>query len=139
MIDTKVYTFIQDHHVLSLCTCKENEPYCASCFYAFEKENFCFIFASDTKTKHIQNILENPNIAGNIHLETKEVGKIQGLQFQGICKEATKTETSLYYQTYPFARALLPKLWSLHVKHLKFTDNRLGFGKKLEYDLSNSF
>lgn len=139
MIDTKVYTFIQDHHVLNLCTCKDNEPYCASCFYAFEKEHFCFIFASNTKTKHIQNILENPNIAGNIHLETKEVGKIQGLQFQGICQEATKKEQAFYYKKYPFARALLTKLWSLRIKHIKFTDNRLGFGKKLQYDIDNNF
>jgi uncharacterized protein len=136
MIDEKIYSFIKKHHVLTLCTCKDNLPHCSSCFYAFDEEKFIFIFASDKKTTHIQNALQNPICAANIHLETKEVGKIQGLQIRGILKKATKKESLFYLKIYPFALALKPKLWSLHVEYLKFTDNKLGFGKKLEYEFA---
>jgi hypothetical protein len=136
MIDKKVYSFVKKHHVLSLCTCKDDVPHCSSCFYAFNEDKFIFIFASDEKTLHMQNALQNPICSANIHLETKEVGKLQGLQIRGKLKKATKEESMLYLKTYPFSLALKPKLWSLHVEYLKFTDNRLGFGKKLEYDLS---
>lgn len=136
MIDTKIFKFLDEHHVLNLATCRDNKPYCANCFYAFDKENFRFIIASDTKTNHIREALQNPQISGTIYLETKEIGKIQGLQFTGNLKSPTKEEKTLYFKTYPYALAMRPKLWSLHVEYLKFTDNRLGFGGKLEYNLT---
>ena len=61
------------------------------------------------------------------------IGKIRGLQFSGIVKKSTTIEKALYLKTFPYALALNPTLWTLHVEHLKFTDNRLGFGKKLIY------
>lgn len=135
MIDTKVYEFLSEHHLLTLATCKDDLPYCANCFYAFEEKSFRFIISSDEKTKHMDCALHNPNIAGTIALETKEVGKIRGIQFTGIMKKATTKEKALYLKTYPFALAMNPTLWSLHVNYIKYTDNRLGFGKKLEYTL----
>lgn len=137
MIDEKIVTFLREHHLLTLATCKENVPYCANCFYAFIEESFRFIIASDESTKHMQFAKENPNISGTIALETKEIGKIQGLQFCGIMEKATMGEKAHYLKTYPYAIALNPTLWSLHVKYIKFTDNRLGFGKKLEYNLED--
>ena len=83
----------------------------------------------------MQNLLKNPNFSATIALETKEVGKIQGLQLRGIVKKASSREKTLYFKTYPYAIALKPTLWSLHVEYLKFTDNRLGFGHKLELNL----
>jgi uncharacterized protein YhbP (UPF0306 family) len=136
MIDSKIITFIGEHHVLNLATCKDSVPYCANCFYAFDAENFRFIIASDTKTNHIRFALQNPYIAGTIYLETKEVGKIQGLQFTGQLKSPTAEEKKLYFKTYPFALAMMPKLWSLHIEYIKFTDNRLGFGGKIEHKFS---
>lgn len=130
---TKLIEFIQEHHLLSLCTCKDNIPHSASCFYAFFEEKMRFIVASDEKTKHMQNLLENHHFAGTIALETKEVGKIRGIQFNGVMKKTTLKEKTLYLKKYPFAVALNPTLWSLHVEYIKFTDNRLGFGKKKEF------
>jgi len=130
-----VVEFIESHHLLSLCTCRDNEPWSASCFYAFDKKNFKFIISSDKKTKHLQNLLKNPKFSATIALETKEIGKIQGVQISGVFKQATLSEKALYLKNYPFALALNPTLWSLHVKQIKYTDNRLGFGKKLEFEL----
>lgn len=125
--------FIDKHHVLTLATCCDELPWIASCFYVFDKKNLCFIIAGDKKTRHLQEALKNPQIAGNIHLETKEVGKISGLQFSGVLQKATKEDKLLYLKTYPYALALNPALWSLRVHYMKLTDNKLGFGKKLEF------
>jgi len=125
--------FIDEHHLLCISTCNDNLPYSANCFYAFDKDNIRFVIASDKKTEHIKNSKLNPNFSAVIALETKEVGKIRGIQFRGIIKKANVKEKALYLKTYPYALALNPTLWSLHVEYIKFTDNRLGFGKKKIY------
>jgi len=127
----KILAFIKEHHLLSLSTCKDNLPHCANCFYAFDKDKFNFIIASDTSTRHIKELLINSNFSATIALETTEIGKIRGLQLNGILQKVTTIEKALYIKTFPYAIALNPTLWTLHVKELKFTDNRLGFGKKL--------
>jgi len=38
-----------------------------------------------------------------------------------------------YLKRFPFALALKLDLWILHIDYIKMTDNRLGFGKKLEW------
>jgi len=129
----RLVEFIKEHHLLCLCTCKGNLPYSASCYYAFFESDMRFIIASDEKTQHMRNLKENPSFSGTIALETDEIGKIRGIQFRGIIKPATPKEKALYLKTYPYALALNPTLWSLHVEYIKFTDNRLGFGKKKEY------
>ena len=136
MIDKRVIEFIKEHHLLTLATCKENKPYCANCFYAYDIKKSRFIIASSEETKHIKDIHVNNSIAGTISLETNKVGLIRGIQFTGIIKKAKTKEKALYLKTFPFALALNPTLWSLHVDYIKFTDNRLGFGKKLEFKLS---
>ena len=130
---TKLIEFIKEHHLLCLCTCKDDLPYSASCFYAFYEKKTRFIIASDEKTQHMQNLKENPNYSGVISLETNEIGKIRGIQFRGTIKKADTKEKALYLKTYPYAAALNPTLWSLHVEYIKFIDNRLGFGKKKIY------
>ncbi|MDR1976341.1 MAG: pyridoxamine 5'-phosphate oxidase family protein [Campylobacteraceae bacterium] len=123
--------FIKKHHVLNLCTCVDNTSWSSSCFYAFDGS--VFIFASDNKTRHMQNIAKNPSISGTIALETKEVGLIQGIQFEGVVKKASAVAKKCYFKTYPFSRALFPTLWEIEITYAKLTDNRLGFGKKLEF------
>ncbi len=129
----KILEFIKKHHLLSISTCKDNLPHSANCFYAFSKSEFRFIIASDTSSRHIKELHVNPNFSATIALETTVIGKIRGLQFSGIVKKSTTIEKALYIKTFPYALALNPTLWTLHVEHLKFTDNRLGFGKKLIY------
>jgi len=128
-----IIEFIKEHHLLSLSTCKDDTPHSASCFYAFDKDKFVFIIASSESTRHIKELHVNPNYSATIALETKKIGKIQGLQFSGTIKKATFLEKALYLKIFPYAVALKPTLWVLHVNNLKFTDNRLKFGKKLVF------
>lgn len=126
----KIVAFLQKHHTLSLCTCRDN--LCSSCtlFYAYDEEENIFIVASQEKTEHIQNVLQNSFVSGTVYLETEIVGKIQGVQFKGKMFP-WKDEKRVYLKRFPYALAMNPTLWKIEIDFLKFTDNRLGFGKKL--------
>ncbi|MCK9491666.1 MAG: pyridoxamine 5'-phosphate oxidase family protein [Sulfurimonas sp.] len=126
----KIESFIDKHHVLSLATSDGDELSVCSLFYVYEDQ--CFVVASSDDTTHIKHILKNQKVAGNILLETKEVGKIQGVQFQGsFTMLEDKNLKKLYFKKFPYAIAMRAKLWEIKVSYFKLTDNRLGFGKKI--------
>ena len=128
----KFNTFIQQHHVMSLATHSQNELSVCSLFYVYDEKTKVFVVASSEDTTHITQVKDNAKVAGNILLETKEIGKIQGLQFQGIFLELQDINLKkLYFKAFPYALALAPKLWKIEISSFKLTDNRLGFGKKL--------
>ena len=128
----KIAFFINEHHVLSLATTDGKELSACSLFYSYIKEELAFIVASSDNTTHIQHIKKNNTIAGNILLETKSVSKIQGLQFRGEMSVLEDLELSnAYFNDFPHAKLMHPKLWKIKVNYFKMTDNRLGFGKKI--------
>ena len=135
MIDKRIIDFIKAHHLLTLATTKDNIPYCANCFYVFDEKNNSLIFSSDNKTKHAQDFIANPNVAGSIALETKEVSKIQGVQLLGTILELKEEELKItkkqYLKAFPYARLMKLHLWAMQLTFIKMTHNQLGFGKKL--------
>jgi uncharacterized protein YhbP (UPF0306 family) len=135
-MNNKIVDFIEEHHVLTLATSKDNIPYCANCFYTYSPKYNALIFSSDLKTKHIQDVLQNNTVAGSIVLETKTIGKIQGIQLQGVLRQAIndvekKEINKKYLKRFPYAILKETELWLLELSFIKMTDNRLGFGKKL--------
>jgi uncharacterized protein len=133
--DNRILKFIEEHHVLTLATSNNNEPYCATCFYVFNNKRNSFIITSDDDTKHIKDIMKQNRIAGAIALETSMIGKIRGIQFTGIVKklrgEEQKAAKIDYISKFPIAMLKKTTLWEIEVDFIKMTDNRLGFGKKL--------
>ncbi len=133
---TKIQNFIDTHHVLSLATSNQEELSVCSLFYAYDKSNQIFVVASSEETTHIQHVLHNTQVAGTIVLETKQIGKIQGLQFRG---KFTPLEgrglSKIYFKAFPTALVMKPKLWQIQVEYFKMTDNTLGFGKKIIWEL----
>jgi uncharacterized protein YhbP (UPF0306 family) len=130
-----IEAFIAKHHILTLATCKDNIPQCATLFFAYNSDEVAFIVASDEKTEHIQNVFENNFVAGSIALETKSVGKIEGIQFKAkMSISDTKEDKKLYFKTFAYAMAMNPTLWKIKLLNIKLTDNRLGFGTKLTWN-----
>ena len=83
-IDKKIERFIAKHHVLTLATATpDGEPYCCNCFFACDKASAAFIFTSDASTHHAEMMQTNPRVAASVVLETRTVGKVQGLQITG--------------------------------------------------------
>lgn len=134
-LDEKILGFINQHHVLSLATCINNQPWCCNCFYVFSKEDISFIVTSHFQTRHINEVLQNSAVAACIVLETKRVGKIQGLQITGsmisLEGEDLSTYKKKYLQHFPIAITFDTNYWKLNVEYMKMTDNRLLFGQKL--------
>lgn len=136
--EKRVVDFINEHHVLTLATCVENNPWCANCFYVYLEDENCFVFTTDNTTKHAQDAMENPVVAGSVVLETNTVGKIRGIQFRGVMqipeKELASKAKLTYLKRFPFAILMKTSLWVVKLSYIKMTDNRLGFGKKLIWE-----
>ena len=117
---------------MSLATTDKEQLSVCSLFYVYDTQSRAFIVASSDETTHVKHAIKNPSVAGNILLETKSVGKIQGLQFRGTFRELQDIRLKkLYFKAFAYALALNPKLWSIEANYFKMTDNRLGFGKKI--------
>lgn len=136
-IDKRIEGFIAEHHVLTLATATPcGEPYCCNVFYAYDKASGAFIFTTDLSTHHGKMMAENERVAASILLETRTVGKIQGLQITGKVKPAIDGDKMRYIKDFPYAVVADLSLWRLEAEMMKFTDNRLGFGKKLIWQRS---
>jgi uncharacterized protein len=135
MIDSRVIRFFRKHHVLTVATTMENEPWCANCFYVYLEEENSLVFTSDNDTRHGKEFIKNPVVAGSVVLETMIIGKIRGIQFQGIISEPVgdllAKAKSRYLKRFPVAALMDTRLWIVRLTFIKMTDNRLGFGKKL--------
>jgi len=133
--DKRIIDFIKEHHVLTLATSTDNKAYCANCFYTYIEDENVFVFTSDIGTKHAQDALENEYVAASIVLETKTVGKIQGIQMTGKMyrpeNELLKKSKKAYLKVFPYAALMKTTLWVLQPQFIKMTHNTLGFGKKL--------
>lgn len=135
MIDTKVIRFFRKHHVLTIATTVNNEPWCANCFYVYLEEENSLVFTTGKETRHGIEFLKNPSVAGSVVLETMVIGKIRGIQFQGEVSEPEgdllARAKSRYLKRFPVAALMDTHLWVVKLTHIKMTDNRLGFGKKI--------
>ena len=131
MIDPRIVRFIGRHHVLTLATVAGEQPYCSHAFYAYDPERNLLVFAADKTTRHAEEMQAKRQVALRIALQSKTVGKLQGLQLCGTVREADEEARKTYIRRFPFAALAELTLWVVEISYMKFTDNTLGFGKKL--------
>ena len=135
MVDKRIIKFFRKHHVLTIATTVDNEPWCANCFYVYLEEENALVFTTDSNTRHGKEFIKNPNVAGSVVLETIIIGKIRGIQFRGIISEPEGEILSkakwAYLKKFPPAALMDTHLWVVKLTLIKMTDNRLGFGKKM--------
>ncbi len=131
-MDRRIVRFLKRHHVMSLAV---EGPWSAAVFYAFDEERQAFVYASGPETLHAQRAVENPEGSGSIVLETRMVGRLQGMQLRGRTWHTEEEwARKVYLKRFPFAAAMTPELWVLEPAYMKYTDNTLGFGKKLVWE-----
>jgi uncharacterized protein YhbP (UPF0306 family) len=142
MIDKKVISFFRKHHVLTVATTVNNEPWCANCFYVYLEDENALVFTTDMDTRHGKEFVMNPLVAGSVVLETMVIGKIRGIQFQGQVSEPEGEMLAkarrAYLKRFPPAILMDTHLWIVKLTHIKMTDNRLGFGKKIIWTQSGN-
>lgn len=138
MVDEKIIRFFRKHHVLTIATSMNDEPWCANCFYVYLEDENALVFTTDHETRHGKEFLKNKVVAGSVVLETPVTGKIRGIQFQGIVSEPkgelSERTRKAYLMRFPVAMLMETHLWIVELTLIKMTDNRLGFGKKIVWE-----
>ena len=138
--DKLTLAFIRKHHVMTLATVSEAGPWCSNAFYAFDPEGISLVFTGDPATRHGSEMTVCERVAASMVLETKVVGRVQGLQVAGRAERITPDHPEyerlrgVYLKRFPFAAVANLNLWALHADTFKHTDNTLGFGKKLLWE-----
>jgi uncharacterized protein YhbP (UPF0306 family) len=93
------------------------------------------VFMNNPETRHGGEMTANAHVAAAIVLETRVVGRLQGLQIEGVVRMAEGDSLTAarraYLKRFPYAAAMEQPLWVLEPTMMKLTDNTLGFGKKL--------
>lgn len=141
-MNEQIKKFILEQTCASICCADTTgKPYCFSCFYAFYVQNGFLYYKSSPDTRHSQIILQHPLVAGTILPNKLNKLHIRGLQFEGevlpFTSSDAKEAASHYYNTYPLARAVGGEIWTIQINSIKYTDNSLGFGKKIAWQREN--
>lgn len=137
-MNDKIKKFIQQQTCAAVCCVDEaGNPYCFSCFYAFDAgENFLY-FKSSNESHHAALIKQNPAVAGTIMPDKLNVFQMKGIQFEGMIVEKNDERalqaSDNYHKRHPMAYAVPGKVWTIRIDKIKFTDNSPGFGKKITW------
>lgn len=124
-------------------------PYPTPLFYAVLAADLPsgpqLVFASDPDSTHGRHLGTGPTaVAAGLYLESERVDELRGVQLRGgvvrasVTAAATAAARAAYLGRHPTAAGLLGpgarvQLYVLAVIWAKLTDNRLGFGHKLEW------
>lgn len=134
---TAISKWLAKQHVVSWCVAKEGELWCANAFYIYDAQRVAFYLLSEETTRHGQMTGQQAPVAGTINGQPKTVALIRGVQFKGeirlLSGDEAEEKRALYVKRFPVARMLSAPVWELRLDELKFTDNTLGFGKKLHW------
>lgn len=129
--------WLAKQHVVTWCVANEGELWCANAFYFYDPQSVAFYVLSDDKTRHAQMTGLHAKVAGTVNGQPKTVALIRGVQFSGEIRRLDDDESATprahYNRRFPIARALSAPMWEIRLQELKFTDNTLGFGKKLHW------
>lgn len=139
--DKRITDFIEAHHVLTLATHADGLSHCCNLFYVYLPQRNAFVVTSSDKTLHVAHLRQNPSVAASVVLETRTIGKVQGLQIRGTMRPPEAEEKAeikkAYLLRFPYAAVMDLELWVLRPDYMKLTDNRLGFGKKIIWEAQN--
>ena len=127
--------WLAKQHVVSWCVANEGELWCANAFYVYDPQRVAFYLLSEETTRHGQMTGKQAPVAGTVNGQPKTVALIRGVQFKGEIRllegDEAAEKRALYVRRFQVARVLSAPVWELRLDELKFTDNTLGFGKKL--------
>jgi uncharacterized protein len=134
----RIDEYITGQSCASICCIDDNGlPYCFSCFYAYNSNERLLYYKSPNEARHSKMILVNPAVAGTIMPDKLNKLHVKGIQFEGkvlpLEHKSSKNAAAFYYIKNPVAVAMPGEIWTIQINSIKFTDSRLGFGKKLSW------
>jgi hypothetical protein len=129
--------WLEKQHVISWSVAKDGELWAACAFYLYDRERVSFYLLSEETTRHSQMSGPRAAVAGTVNGQPKTVALIRGVQFRGeirlLAGEESEIALQRYSRRFPVAKMLRAPVWEICIDELKFTDNTLGFGKKLHW------
>lgn len=129
--------WLSKQHVVTWCVASEGELWCANAFYVYDPQRVAFYLLSEETTRHGQMTGKQAPVAGTVNGQPKTVALIRGVQFKGEIRllegDDAAEKRARYVRRFPVARMLSAPVWELRLDEVKFTDNTLGFGKKLHW------
>lgn len=133
-----IVAVLQQLQVLSLAVCHDDIPWAASAFFAYDDADRRLLLLSSLETRHGELLASNRRVAGTIAGQFTEIAEIHGLQYYGIARLLERPQErdralDLYYGRFPQARGFAAPAWEIRLLRLKLTDNRLGFGTKIQW------
>lgn len=141
-VPAAILDHLRDHHVLGLCVVDAEGPWAASCFYAVDPEAMVLVVLTSTTTRHGRRMAETPEVAGTIAGQPDRIIDIRGIQFRATARvldgEARQAALDLYRARHPVARLMRSDVWALTLREVKYTDNKLVFGRKISWSRPRS-
>lgn len=125
-----------------------------ACDLYFAADDWKMIFWSDPEARHSRNVRAGGTCAATVHATAADWRDIRGVQLQGTVRAietAAERARALdrYLAKFPFAQPLLERpvgelssiarsaLYVFEPHHVRYLDNRLGFGTRYSVQLSN--
>ena len=135
-VPVQISEFLSECRVMSMATVAGKCPYCAPVFFAWDNSQQYFIVKSSASTIHFANAVYSGIAAGSVLPDVTQIAHIRGLQFNGICRTPVDSDEDirirkLYYSRYPIGKLIDGDFLLIFPDNFKYTDNRMGFGKKL--------
>lgn len=132
-----VSRWLTKQHVVTWCVHSEDELWCANAFYLYDAQKVAFYLLSEENTRHAQMSGSCARVAGTVNGQPKVVALIRGVQFTGEIRRLMGEESDVarkaYNRRFPVARVMSTPVWEIRLDEIKFTDNTLGFGKKMHW------
>lgn len=134
---TAISRWLTKQHVVTWCVHRNGELWCANAFYIYDAQKVAFYVLTEEKTRHAQMSGPQAPVAGTVNGQPKTVALIRGVQFTGEIRQLEGEESDVarqaYQRRFAVARVLSAPVWEIRLDEIKFTDNTLGFGKKLHW------
>ena len=139
--------YLESHNVLTLATCGPQGPWAAALFYV--SRDFDLYFLSAPSTRHIVNLMIQPQTAATIQEDYDQWSHIRGIQLEGTARPVADDERPEVIQRYQrkfpivgenapeeIARAMAKTTWwKLTAERVYFIDNSRGLGHRDEVPL----
>lgn len=138
-MNENIIQFIQQQTCASICCVDEQgNPYCFTCFYAFNSEDGLIYFKSSGDTNHSRIMKKNNIVAGTILPDKLNTLVVKGVQFGAEVlqnhSKLTEKASNFYHKKYPFSIAIPGEIWTVRLNNIKMTDSSKVFGKKIDWN-----
>jgi len=151
-----VGAFLDSYATLTLATQGPDGPWAATVFFAHDTALDLY-FISSRATRHIRDLLANPEVAATVTTDLDDWESIRGLQIAARAEPIAPGErdavTDLYLKKFPAVGRLLKapqtdsegkiakgfaasEFFRLRPHTIRLVDNTQGFGHKLEFTLT---